>query len=923
MSDYTGNGNISWREVSARSPCAICGKPGWCSYSEDGRFAACRREAAHSQFGPGKEKKDRNGDTYWTYCLRPGERNGERWDPPRYSLADGKGERADPDTLHKVYTALLAHKAFRLWGKHSEALFRRGLLIGTPQMEYRTNPDKGRAVAVRELIKAGMEPLLPKVPGFFVQHRDDGSSYWTLSGAVGTLIPIRDVQGRIVALSVRRDEDTGGGKYQYISSKKKGGVGPGSPIHIPRFTGDKTTVRVTEGALKANVATTLSGVLTIGLPGVNAWKRAARVLKELGAKTARVAYDADACHNRHVANALFHLVHHLLKRGFVVEMESWDEEDAKGIDDLLAAKKAPDVLTGEAVTTAVESIKAAAEAANPPPAGNRAGTRSPNDNRRDIVITTDEHIVNAEAVAALANDPTVYQRGGQLVRVVRDVSPAARGIRRPAAPRIDALPVAMLRERFTAVARWVEVQSQGKDKPPQEVPAHPPEWSVKAVHTRAEWPGVRHLEAVIEYPIIRPNGTLLVTPGYDAETGLLLEPRGELPTLAESPTLEDVKAALGTLLDVICDFPFEHPAHRAAWLAALLTPLARFMFEGPAPLFLVDANVRGAGKGLLLDGISHVVSGERFTIATYTNDDDELRKRITALAVAGDRLVLFDNLDGKFGGAALDAALTATSWRDRMLGESRMVGAPLYMTWYATGNNVAVAADTARRVCPIRIEVPDERPEERADFRYPNLLQHVAANRGRLLAAALTILRAYHVAGRPKQPMRTWGSYEAWSDIVRGAVIWAGLPDPAEARLQLQQQSDVVAECMGALLVGWSRLDPGRHGLTAAEVIDRLFHREGAAPDWCADMRAAVESLVGRADSRALGYKLRLYRRRVFGGLFLDRAGTAHQAARWTVYPATAFHPDCHNEGRMGEDGEDVYPNPARAGTHARDEEIF
>src|SRR5262249_40103574 len=92
--------------------------------------------------------------------------------------------------------------------------------------------------------------------------------------------------------------------------------------------------------------------------------------------------------------------------------------------------------------------------------------------------------------------------------------------------------------------------------------------------------------------------------------------------------------------EVVGDFPFAGDCHRAAWLAALLTPLARFAFAGPSPLFLVDSNVRGAGKGRLLDCISRIVTGERFTIATYTGAEDELRKRITSLVLAGDRLVL-------------------------------------------------------------------------------------------------------------------------------------------------------------------------------------------------------------------------------------------------------------------------------------------
>jgi hypothetical protein len=338
---------------------------------------------------------------------------------------------------------------------------------------------------------------------------------------------------------------------------------------------------------------------------------------------------------------------------------------------------------------------------------------------------------------------------------------------------------------------------------------------------------------------------------------------------------------------VIEDFPFDQPVHRSAYLAALLTPLARFAFAGPTPLFLVDANVRAAGKGLLLDTISRIVTGERFTIATYTSDEDELRKRITSLVLAGDRLVLFDNLEGKFGNAVLDAALTGTAWKDRVLGVNRMAEAPLYMTWYATGNNVAVAADTARRVCHIRLESSEERPEERQAFRHPNLLAWVGENRGRLLAAALTILRGYCAAGRPDQHLPAWGSFEGWSGLVRSAVVWAGLPDPGQTRLLLQEQADVTAESMSVILACWARLDPHRRGLTAAEVIHRLYKEVWVhPPEFHTDLRDALEALLGKPDARRLGNLLRSYRRRLFQGRYIDQTGSAQRAARWAVFPA-------------------------------------
>jgi hypothetical protein len=138
------------------------------------------------------------------------------------------------------------------------------------------------------------------------------------------------------------------------------------------------------------------------------------------------------------------------------------------------------------------------------------------DNRPSITIIAEEHVVNAQAVHALAADSTIYQRSGLLVRIVRDKSPATRGIRRPLSPRIDALPRALLRERMTAVATWFRIGKNGALEP-----AHPPGWCVGAVHERAEWPGLRHLEAVIDYPVLRPDGSILYRPGYDPQTGLL------------------------------------------------------------------------------------------------------------------------------------------------------------------------------------------------------------------------------------------------------------------------------------------------------------------------------------------------------------------------------------------------------------------
>jgi putative DNA primase/helicase len=366
MGETSSNGKAGpsglWPPVTRDNPCEKCKGTDWCCRSPDRAFLRCYR--SNNADGSGKVKTDSAQQTYTLYRL-DGRNGSEAWPEPKHTHAEANGERADPDTLNRIYGAFLTE--LRISQEHGKALRARGLTGSLRGAGYRTL-GKDRAKACGKLVGRGFENDLPRVPGFYVQEKD-GKRFWSVAGWGGLLIPVRDARGRIVALSVRLD-DPGPGekKYRWVSSRAKGGVGPGAPVHVPIFQGDKERVRVTEGALKADVATALSKVLTIGLPGVGAYKKAAAVLRELGAKVAVVSYDADACCKRHVAEALSRLVRHLRRHGFKVQMEMWDKEDGKGIDDLLNAKKQPDLIDGdEPVDSVVGCILAEARKADPPP----------------------------------------------------------------------------------------------------------------------------------------------------------------------------------------------------------------------------------------------------------------------------------------------------------------------------------------------------------------------------------------------------------------------------------------------------------------------------------------------------------------------------------------------------------------------------
>jgi phage/plasmid primase-like uncharacterized protein len=498
---------------------------------------------------------------------------------------------------------------------------------------------------------------------------------------------------------------------------------------------------------------------------------------------------------------------------------------------------------------------------------------------REIIIDTDETRVIDEGIAVLARQGELYQRGACLVQVTEGVEPP-RGIARAKdAPRIALARHARIRELLADGADWLRPAGEGEFEQ-----VHPPDWVIKGIDARGQWRGIRRLESVIEVPVLRADGSILQTPGYDEATGLLFRPQIAFLPVADSLGKDDAWRALAALLEVVADMPFANEAHRAAWLAATLTPQARFAFHGPAPLFLVDANVRGCGKSLLTDCTSEITAGREMARMALPRDDEEFRKRITALAIAAEPLVLIDNISGTLGSASLDAALTATSWSDRILGQTAMAsGIPLFATWYATGNNVILAADTARRTLHIRLESPEENPEERSGFRHPALLPWIRQGRQRLAVAPVTILAAFCAAGRPDMRLKPWGSFEAWSALVRQAVVWVGMPDPAETRVELSRQSDREAAALRQLLAGWEEIDPSGRGMTVAAVLEEL----GEHPNGYASLRAALWELCppkdGRAwNPRAIGMKLHHLRGRVIGGKLLDRRD-AREGAIWAV----------------------------------------
>ena len=279
-----------------------------------------------------------------------------------------------------------------------------------------------------------------------------------------------------------------------------------------------------------------------------------------------------------------------------------------------------------------------------------------------------------------------------------------------------------------------------------------------------------------------------------------------------------------------------------------------------------------------------------------TSDDDEFRKRITATALANDEMVLLDNIHGELGTPSLDAALTSTRWKDRILGRSETIDVPFSTVWAATGNNIVLCCDIPRRVLRMRLESELEHPELRTDLRHPNLLEWASEQRPALVAAALTILCGATTMDNSKAHIEQWGSFEGWSDTVRRAVVSAGFPDPRGMRHLLDEvDRDTVA--LRLLLTGLQEMALGHEGISSAEIINKLQdnmrrselppNNPSSEPLQYRDLRAAIAELCPQSGNqlpgaRSLGNKLRGLRDRVIDSRRLTSRAVKNYA-HWYV----------------------------------------
>ncbi|MAG63524.1 hypothetical protein CMO84_08390 [Candidatus Woesearchaeota archaeon] len=442
-------------------------------------------------------------------------------------------------------------------------------------------------------------------------------------------------------------------------------------------------------------------------------------------------------------------------------------------------------------------------------------------------------------------------------------------------PRLRELSPERTRHELARAARWF-VPEHPQGQPAWRRLVLPPSAVVTDVLATPTLP-FPPLTRLVEVPVFAPDGTLQTTPGHHPASQTYYQPPTGfvLPVVPDQPTPADLDRARSLLCDdLLGEFPFTSDAEQANAIALLLLPFARDLIDGPTPLHLIEAPTPGSGKGLLADVLTAPAMGHRQGLLAEGRDDDEWRKRLTAVLREGHSVVQIDNVTRPLDSGALAAALTAHWWTDRILGKTETIQVPVRCVWLATGNNPVLSLEIARRTVRIRLDPLVDRPWQRTGFRHPQLRQWATTHRADLVGAALTLIRAWLVDPQPAP--QHLGGYERWSEVIGGILACAGITGFLANLSEFYDRADLESAIWRQFVAAWWEQYQSQTVGTAD-----LF-----------DLAVNTEMDLGRGADRSqrtvFGKKLAAHRDRVIGDYRIAFAGTVKRLKHWQLLPTRA-----------------------------------
>lgn len=399
---------------------------------------------------------------------------------------------------------------------------------------------------------------------------------------------------------------------------------------------------------------------------------------------------------------------------------------------------------------------------------------------------------------------------------------------------------------------------------------------------------LKKLSSVITAPTLRPDGTVLDSPGYDPKTQLLFDSTYAPQCVPTFPTKSQAWAALEQLWLPFVDFPFCGPLDRAVHLAALLTTSIRASLPA-SPGFAYDAPIQGSGKTLLARCVGVLVQGSDPSVWPHTagRDDEEIRKRVFTVLRTGSRVLIWDNVVGSFDSPAMASCMTTPTLSDRILGQSVSSTVPNRLMVILTGNNITLQGEMPRRILISRIDPRSEKPFARSFDLDP--YGYCRQHRQTMLVAALTLIRAFLTHGCTAKITGRLASFEDWDAWVRRTVIYAnelkpGMFGDVMDVIQANQSTDPEQDALSGLLSAWEE-SFGTKAISVAELlaVATVFMGDDKSKRLCEALEAFTNTDKRQLNAKSVGRFLGYRHGRISGGRLLEKGPKVADRQTWRV----------------------------------------
>jgi 5S rRNA maturation endonuclease (ribonuclease M5) len=499
------------------------------------------------------------------------------------------------------------------------------------------------------------------------------------------------------------------------------------------------------------------------------------------------------------------------------------------------------------------------------------------DDDRPIIEYHDARLSDAvtQACDAVIEGSRLYARGTALFRLVR-IDGKEMSVLVPAEE-------VSLTEILTRAIRWRKLDA--RTTLGWREAKCPPLVAKAVIARRGEWP-FRQLKAIVSTPTMRSDGTVINARGYDLQSGIFFESDAAWPDLADRPDKETAAAALCAIRQLVSSFPFVTSVDESAATAMILTAIVRPALK-TAPLFGVNATAPGTGKSKLVDVAAILATGKVAAVNSYSGDEEELRKVLESRLLKGDSFINLDNLSVPLRSDHLCQVLSQEEVNIRPLGHSVALDSATAAMFCATGNGLHFAGDMTRRVVLINLDAGVERPEERV-FE-SDVIEDARRRRVEIVTSGLTLLRAF-VANEGERVSPALGSFETWSNLVRSALVWLGLPDPLGNSAKIRE-NDPEKERTAAII---SALPAGKPW--AAADIARMVEEGAFDPIGNRRHEGLIEALGdfierGRLNTTRFSGFLRKHTGRIVNGQMIAQAGRNRvNAVLWSVQRHQSGH---------------------------------